>query len=355
MKKTIFLLLLITTTLFGQNQTFTGVKTFTSPPIFQNLLQNDNQVKILGIDTNGKLNWRNITTFGISDAPINNNNYVRKNGIWVTLSSNLSTVATTGNYNDLLNKPSATGWSLIGNSSTNPSTNFIGTTDNYSLRFKVNNINAGWIGNNSDRNVSLGINALRIGGQWSYCTAVGTNSMYNATTSQSTAYGCDSLFNVTTGSGNNAFGYSSGASITIGGDNSLFGNFSGSTITTGNSNINLGVSHPADVTITTGSYNVLLGNRIRGLGINSSRNVIIGTYQGNGTELNDTIILATGGGYSPVGVTRVIIDSNGKTKIIGSLSVTTIPVYDGNVQALTGGLVKGDIYRTTTGVLMITY
>ena len=31
------------------------------------------------------------------------------------------------------------GWNLTGNAGTNPSSNFIGTTDNQSLRFRVNN------------------------------------------------------------------------------------------------------------------------------------------------------------------------------------------------------------------------
>lgn len=46
-------------------------------------------------------------------------------------------------------------WSLTGNSGTNPSTQFIGTTDSQPLKFRVNNLNAGSI--NPDGNLFLGL------------------------------------------------------------------------------------------------------------------------------------------------------------------------------------------------------
>ena len=47
-------------------------------------------------------------------------------------------------------------WLLNGNSGTDPSINFIGTTDNQPLVFKINNQRHGWLGNS---NVFWGINA----------------------------------------------------------------------------------------------------------------------------------------------------------------------------------------------------
>lgn len=35
--------------------------------------------------------------------------------------------------------------------------------------------------------------------------------------------------------------------------------------------------------------------------------------------------------------------------------ISTLPVYTDNASALSGGLVAGDLYRTSTGVLMVTY
>src|SRR6185503_19484811 len=52
------------------------------------------------------------------------------------------------------------GWGIKGNSNTNPSVNFIGTADNQSLRFRLNNNWAGeW--NRTTRNFSIGDGALQ--------------------------------------------------------------------------------------------------------------------------------------------------------------------------------------------------
>ncbi|MGO8055681.1 hypothetical protein, partial [Rhizobium leguminosarum] len=50
------------------------------------------------------------------------------------------------------------GWSLSGNTGINDATQFIGTTDNKILRFRVNNLNAGLIDHNN-KNVLFGTNA----------------------------------------------------------------------------------------------------------------------------------------------------------------------------------------------------
>lgn len=64
MKKIILFLSLLTVTLgFAQNQTFTGTKTFTSPPKFNNLLQNDANTKILTVNAAGTMQWRDYYTF----------------------------------------------------------------------------------------------------------------------------------------------------------------------------------------------------------------------------------------------------------------------------------------------------
>jgi len=46
---------------------------------------------------------------------------------------------------------------------------------------------------------------------------------------------------------------------------------------------------------------------------------------------------------------------NGTAKITGTLNLGTVPVYADNAAAVTGGLVIGDIYRTSTGQLMIRF
>jgi len=92
----------------------------------------------------------------------------------------------------------STGWSLTGNSGTNPGINFLGTTDNQPLKFKVNNLLAGEL-NPMNHNTLLGIQA-------------GVNSTGNL----NTAIGAYALFTNTTGDNNTAFGYQSLYSNTIG-------------------------------------------------------------------------------------------------------------------------------------------
>lgn len=46
---------------------------------------------------------------------------------------------------------------------------------------------------------------------------------------------------------------------------------------------------------------------------------------------------------------RVEIDENGYFQLL------TIPTYADNTAALAGGLVAGQFYRTSTGILMIVY
>jgi hypothetical protein len=69
MKKIIsFLMLLVVTIGVAQNQTFTGVKTFTTAPKFQNLSNNNSNTKVLTISGIDQLQWRNASTF-VSPTP----------------------------------------------------------------------------------------------------------------------------------------------------------------------------------------------------------------------------------------------------------------------------------------------
>ena len=64
------------------------------------------------------------------------------------------------------------GWDLTGNSGTNAATNFIGTTDNKPLRFRVNNTWAGEI-HPSNYNVFLGLGAGQANSTGQFNTAMG--------------------------------------------------------------------------------------------------------------------------------------------------------------------------------------
>lgn len=62
--KRIFLIfaLLINLVAVSQNQTFTGVKTFANPPKFKNVLQNNANTKVLTVNSNDVLQWRDANT-----------------------------------------------------------------------------------------------------------------------------------------------------------------------------------------------------------------------------------------------------------------------------------------------------
>ena len=53
----------------------------------------------------------------------------------------------------------ANAWAQNGNTSTNPASNFIGTTDNQPVNFKVNNLNAGFLSRPTDGNTAFGLEA----------------------------------------------------------------------------------------------------------------------------------------------------------------------------------------------------
>ena len=172
---------------------------------------------------------------------------------WLCNSSNVGTTA-----------PPA--WNLLGNAGTDPLLNFVGTTDNQPLIFKINNSLAGQI-NNANSNVSLGLDALVSNTTGTSNTAVGLNSLYHNTTgNENTAIGISALFNNDNGIGNVAVGngslqantqglyntsvgYNTLVNVTIGTFNTAIGNSAGSSINSGSYNTFLGVNADA-----TGSY-----------------------------------------------------------------------------------------------------
>src|SRR5207253_1915891 len=99
---------------------------------------------------------------------------------------------------------SGSGWGLTGNSGTTFGTNFLGTTDNVDLQFRVYNVQAGviqsayWAGN-----TVLGYGVLENNTTGTYNTANGWGSLnYNTSGAVNAAYGSLALNYNTTGSEN---------------------------------------------------------------------------------------------------------------------------------------------------------
>ncbi len=98
-------------------------------------------------------------------------------------------------------------WSTTGNAGTDTAINFLGTTDNKPVLFRVNNVQAGII-DDAKSNTALGAGSMpkRITGENN--TAIGGGAMYLAKlNNDNVAIGVRSLFLDTAGSANTAVGY----------------------------------------------------------------------------------------------------------------------------------------------------
>ena len=133
------------------------------------------------------------------------------------------------------------GWSITGNPGTNPATNFIGTTDNQPLRFRVNNLWAGEI-NSTSSNVFFGVSAGNI-------STSGQGNM---------AMGDHALFALTEGNFNVANGTYALSANTSGYNNAASGAYALSNNTTGYSNTAVGRN--ALFANSTGNKNVAIGD-----------------------------------------------------------------------------------------------
>jgi hypothetical protein len=171
---------------------------------------------------------------------------------------------------------SASGWSTTGNAGTNPTTNFIGTTDGKALNFRVNNQKAGKIELSGQGSItSMGYQSLN-SNSGSSITAFGYKTLYaNTFGSNQVAFGDSALANNTTGSYNTAFGSQALATNTSAGGNVAVGCFSLKSNSSGW--YNTGVGHLALMNNTTGTGNVGIG--FWGLLTNTtgSRNTALGS------------------------------------------------------------------------------
>ncbi|MCY7293548.1 MAG: hypothetical protein LH615_15330 [Ferruginibacter sp.] len=151
--------------------------------------------------------------------------------------------------------PVANGWALTGNSGIDSLANFLGTTDNKPLMFRVNNNYAGRIGTDgiialgvgslaknyySGNNIGIGDSALNlnIGGEDN--VALGRQALKKNFGNANVAVGNDALINNHLGYGNVAMGTLSGSGNTSGNQNVAVGNLSLVENQTGNFNIAVG-------------------------------------------------------------------------------------------------------------------
>ena len=167
------------------------------------------------------------------------------------------------------------GWLLKGNAGTNPANNFLGTTDDQPLFFRINDNYAGHIAQN---NTSLGNSSLNpfVTGQFN--TAMGSNSLSALRDgTNNTVTGVQNFQGLTSGSYNVAMGVENIGALTSGWNNIAIGSGNLS-IETGNQNIAIGAG--VGQGLLNGSSNILIGGstsyRIDASGPNKSNEMNIG-------------------------------------------------------------------------------
>lgn len=195
---------------------------------------------------------------------------------------------------------SGNGWSLTGNAGTS-SINFIGTTDEQPLAFRVNNTLAGYIDNSTynsgTRNTAFGLRSLTSISTGIENTAHGYGVLYSNTTGNvNSALGKYALFSNTEGSYNTALGY-----------NAMFFNNTGTN--------NTAIGSQALQNNTIGSYLTAIGNGVDVDGLNVYNN---STALGYGAIITGSNRIQLGNNA----VTEVYAGSGGTTLITGGLKVT---------------------------------
>ncbi len=215
---------------------------------------------------------------------------------------------------------SGSGWELLGNAGTNPTTNFLGTTDNQELAIRTNNtekirittqgqiepVNTGnsvFIGNQAgenddlsgnqnvfvgyfcgranttgNNNIAIGDNALTDNISGNYNTALGVNALAdNNTGSNNIALGNGASFNNITGNYNIAHGAGALSYNTAGSDNIAMGHYAANR---NQSSDNIAIGNGAlGYATTTSDYNIAIGYMSMRRGTNytgTTHNVSIG-------------------------------------------------------------------------------
>lgn len=180
-------------------------------------------------------------------------------------------------------------WLLLGNGGTLDGVNFLGTTDQVAMNFRVNSQKAGRIEyggvyNTSNGVASYGNVAFGYGSQYSNTPTPAGGGSFN------TSVGNYTLNNNTTGRRNSAFGYDALGQNTTGDSNSAVGFGSLQVNTTGNNNTGDGAYTLNHNTI--GAHNTAVGYQASLKQVSDSGNTAVGaysSYNGLGAKVNTAI------------------------------------------------------------------
>lgn len=259
-----------------------------------------------------------------------------------------------------------TGWSLSGNSNTNEVNHFIGTNDQKTISFRVNNQIAGKIDwDTSIANTSLGLFSLSNNSSGTLNVAFGTYSLmdntvgfnnsgfgistlrFNLTGNRNTAVGSAALRNNISGNSNSAYGVTALRNNEIGffnlavGDGALYSNVSGSNmIAIGSDALRLHSFDNGGVAYTPG--NIAIGNRALFNNqptslTNGNRNIAIG----HEAMLQNT----TGSGNTAMGFQSLLSNTTGFQNIsVGDVALASNTIGNRNI-----GIGVGSLYSNISG------
>ncbi len=245
------------------------------------------------------------------------------------------------------------GWSTTGNTGTNPANNFIGTTDNQPLSFRLNNSHAGkfdhikgnyYIGSGSgypnttgQGNIAIGNGTLKSSSDGSGSIAIGDSALYNHNEllGDAIAIGYKTLFSDISGRGNIAIG--SGAlnknisgvyNIAIGA-NALLSNTSGNAnIAIGGLNENSTASNNTAVGYnvmdanTTGESNSAFGFQALANTTTGSGNTAVGSMAGYNLQyyVNNVTAIGNSAGFNTTPSNHINIGNTSNTWIGGQVN-----------------------------------
>jgi hypothetical protein len=211
------------------------------------------------------------------------------------------------------------GWSTTGNTGTTPATNFLGTTDNQALSFRVNNLLSGRIETSTTNNTSFGYQASLVNTGTSN-TSFGTQALLsNVGGTNSTAVGTSALRTNISGGFNTAVGAFSLQNNT-GGSNVALGYTALSTSTTASNNVAVG--YQAGNTITTGGNNTFLGYQADAT-VNNITNATALGYNAKVVSSNSLILGGTGANAVNVGIGANVFDGTSPEKLLVDAGATT--------------------------------
>lgn len=330
-----------------------SVNADSSQLIWQGLNQPTDTLEIWGTGTDSASGLSNYYIKSEIDGFLNN----KQDKLILTTTGSGAATLNGSTLNIPTNTSAVAGWSLTGNSGTT-SSNFIGTTDNTPLYFKLNNTNAGRIATDK---TAFGNNSLPIATTGAYNTAIGDNSLSSNTTgSKNVAVGTGgALAYNTTGIYNTAVGYFASWRNVQGHENTAIGALAMTYDTAGTGNTAIGTGALNTQTSNyrnAGDFNTALGwDALQG-DQTTYYNIALGYIAGRNTSNNNTLFISDSAYHmhynidSVIGTPPSVIgkDPNGNWHSYQSPGKVTIKSTDPTTADIPDGF-TGVYKNSTTG------